>query len=192
MALFDPAVDWITERVIRRLYGAGNSETHDTNSGHTVGPDTPFQLVAVRAAINVLSFDVGALPLKLYRKDGRGRTDEMNHPLARVVHIAPNRRMTSQELREAIMVSLLVRGNFYGWLQRDALGRVQAIYPLRADRITVGLEGGAVTYTYTPAPERSSTTISRSTQRFPTRRFPPTRSCTSRDCQATGSSAVHR
>lgn len=144
-------------RVINSLTPPGSFTTH---SGQTIGPESPFELVAFRAAINVLSQDVAALPLKLYRSDGKSREEVIDHPLAAVLRYAANDRMTSYEFRETQMVSLLHLGNSYAYKQTDSLGRVMALYPLRPDRMTVSMsaETGGLTYTYTPIDKTLPTT----------------------------------
>jgi len=158
-----PLVDRILEPALRRYFEKLNQTqgSHKTHSGQTIGPDAPFELVAFRSAINVLSQDVATLPLKMYAKDGRARVDVMDHPLALALRLTPNPRMTAYEFREAMMVSLLTWGNFYGYQMRDNSGRVSAIYPLRPDRMTVTLaEAGLLLYTYKPIdPEQPEQTF---------------------------------
>ena len=129
MALIDRIIGPAIGRYIEQL-NAGFGLTK-TNSGAWVGPESPFELVSVRSAINVLSADVATLPLKVYRRDGRGRVEATDHPLYDCLRLAPNPRMTAFEWREAMMVSLLTWGNAYCWLQRDQERRVIALWPLR-------------------------------------------------------------
>ena len=150
MALIDRFIGPVLDRYFARQLTQGFGGVQ-TNSGQTVTRDTPFELVAVRSAINVLSADVATLPLKLYRKEGRGRQEETAHPLSGCLRLAPNPRMTAFEMREAMMVSLLTWGNAYAYIQRDEAYRVIALWPFRPDRMTVYLgEDGRLKYHYLP------------------------------------------
>jgi HK97 family phage portal protein len=141
----------VLARFLDSISSTQAATTYQTSSGQTVTSQTPFELVAVRAAINVLAQDVAALPLKLYRHDGRSREEVITNPLATVLRYQPNPRMSAYEWREALMVSLLIRGNAYGYIQRDGDGRCEAIYPLRPEQMKVELDPqGLLTYTYQP------------------------------------------
>lgn len=123
-----------------------------TNSGAWVGSDTPFELVAIRSAINVLAQDVATLPLKLYKRKAKSRTDFPDHPLYHCLRTAPNPRQTAFEMRELMMVSLLTWGNAFCYKQHDDQGRVEALWPIRPDRMLVTInEAGQLVYRYEPA-----------------------------------------
>jgi HK97 family phage portal protein len=150
LSLIDRIISPALQRFLEGLNRTTNS--FQTNAGQTIDSDSPFELVAFRSAINVLSQDVATLPLRMYVKSGRARIDVTDHPLALALRLVPNPRMTAYEFREAMMVSLLTWGNFYAYLMRDNKGRVTAMYPLRPDRVTVTLdEAGLLLYTYSPA-----------------------------------------
>lgn len=123
-----------------------------TESGQTVDADTPYQLVAVRSAIQTLAFDLASLPLKVYQRDGVKR-EARDHALYDVIHSAPNGRMTSFEWRVAMWSWLLTWGNAYNWIQRDQFGNVVGIWPLRADRVSVYIDPDSrkLAYEYRPA-----------------------------------------
>ena len=149
MPFIDRLIGPSVERYMRSLLSQPFGSVR-TNSGTVVTSDTPYQLVPIRAAINIVSQDVATLPLKLYRKQGRGRYEATEHPLSNVLALAPNPRMTAFEWRESQMVSLLTWGNAYNYIQKDEFGRTVSLWPLRPDNMNVTMGDTGVIYTYTP------------------------------------------
>lgn len=89
----------------------------------------PMQQTAVFNCVRVLAESVGMLPCTLYKKDKRSRNPADNHRLQRVLSIAPNSYMTSQEFWELLVVCLCLRGNFYAYKVK-ALGSVIELLPI--------------------------------------------------------------
>ena len=108
-------------------------------SSGKVDENTALKLAAVYACVQVLSQDVAALPLILYR-----RTDEMGdkkerarkHPLYNILHNKPNPFMTSFMWRIVSMLHLGTWGNSYHEIVRDRAGRVASIWPINPARVT--------------------------------------------------------
>ena len=92
-----------------------------TSSGNVVTERTAMQTTAVYACVRVLSEAIAGLPLNLYRytPDG-GKEKTINHPLYRLLHDAPNPEMTSFIFRETLMSHLLLWGNAYAQIIRNA------------------------------------------------------------------------
>ena len=73
-----------------------------SNSGQFVTPERALRASAVLACIRILSEDLSALPLNLYRRTPQGpQVLAIDHPLFRLLHDSPNPFMTSMELRES-------------------------------------------------------------------------------------------
>lgn len=107
-------------------------------SAVSVSPESAERASAVYACVRVRSEDVGKLPLILYkrRKDG-GKDRATKHPLYRMMHDRPNGWQTSMDFRQTLQRALELRGNAYGWKEKDGRGRVLAVWPLHPDRVTV-------------------------------------------------------
>lgn len=107
-----------------------------TGAGVAISEDRSMQYAAVQACVRVLSEDIAALPLHLYRrtKDG-GKERATDHPMYRLLHNQPNPEMTSVAFREALMVNLLLTGNGYAFIEYDGLGRVMALWPLLSSMV---------------------------------------------------------
>ena len=73
----------------------------------------------------------------------------MDHPLYFLLHDEPNPEMTSFVFRETLMTHLLLWGNAYSQIIRNARGEIIALYPLMPDRMTVNRdENGQLYYEY--------------------------------------------
>ena len=121
-----------------------------STSGKNVNEFTAMQTTAVYACVRILSETLAALPLQLYRYTPGGKERVYDHPLYHLLHDEPNPEMTSFIFRETLMSHLLIWGNAYAQIIRDRLGRVQGLYPLRPDKMTVCRdESGQIYYVYT-------------------------------------------
>lgn len=119
-------------------------------TGKTVTHSTAMQSVAVFACVRVLSETLAALPLPVYRRlSPRGKERAINHNLYPLLHDAPNPEMTSFVFREALMGHLVLWGNAYAEIDWDPRsGKVNALWPLRPDRMQVVRENGQLWYRY--------------------------------------------
>ena len=121
-----------------------------STSGKRVNERTAMQMTAVYSCVRILSEAVAGLPLQFYRytKDG-GKEKAVDHPLYFLLHDEPNPEMTSFVFRETLMTHLLLWGNAYSQIIRNARGEIIALYPLMPDRMTVNRdENGQLYYEY--------------------------------------------
>ncbi|GHV27037.1 portal protein [Clostridia bacterium] len=111
---------------------------------------TALQSTAVYACVRVLSEAIAGLPLHVYRyKTDGGKERSLDHPLYNLLHNSPNPDMTSFIYRETMMAHLLLWGNSYSQIIRNARGQVVALYPLLPQKMEVGrAKNGELTYTY--------------------------------------------
>lgn len=122
----------------------------NTNANKRVSERTAVSLTAVYACIRVLAEAVAQLPLHLYKitEDGK-RVKATDHPLYFLLHDEPNPEMTSFTFREVAMTHLLIWGNFYAQKITNGKGELIGLYPLMADKMTVGRnESGQIYYQY--------------------------------------------
>ena len=121
-----------------------------STSGKRVNERTAMQMTAVYSCVRILSEAVAGLPLQFYRytADG-GKEKAVDHPLYFLLHDEPNPEMTSFVFRETLMTHLLLWGNAYSQIIRNARGEIIALYPLMPDRMTVNRDGdGQLYYEY--------------------------------------------
>ena len=118
--------------------------------GKNVNERSAMQMTAVYSCVRILAETLAALPLQLYRYTPGGKERVYDHPLYHLLHDEPNPEMTSFIFRETLMSHLLIWGNAYAQIIRDRLGRVQGLYPLRPDKMTVCRDDrGKIFYLYT-------------------------------------------
>jgi HK97 family phage portal protein len=121
-----------------------------TTSGKVVNERTAMQMTAVYSCVRILSEAIAGLPLFVYKYGTDGSKEKyLDHPLWRVLHDEPNPEMTSFVFRETMMNHLLLTGNAYAQIIRNARGEVVALYPLMPDRVTVDRDSqGRLYYRY--------------------------------------------
>lgn len=100
-----------------------------TFAGQRITAQRALQLVTVFSCVRVLAESVGMLPCKLYKHVDRGREQVVDHPVAKLLQMAPNDYMTSQEFWELLVACLALRGNFYAY-KVVVLGKVVELLPI--------------------------------------------------------------
>jgi len=131
--------------------GGGNSFLWGgSTSGKVVNEKTAMQMTAVYSCVRILSEAIAGLPLFVYKYGEDGSKEKvLEHPLWRVLHDEPNPEMTSFVFRETMMNHLLLTGNAYAQIIRNARGEVIALYPLMPDRMAVDRDSqGRLYYRY--------------------------------------------
>lgn len=108
-----------------------------TTTGLRVTADTALSIPSVFAAVSLVSETIGHFPLKVLRTANGRKDEDRANPLWSILHDLPNPEMTAIEMRAAQQGHLMLRGNAYAEIERDASGRVRALWPLRPDMMTV-------------------------------------------------------
>ncbi len=121
----------------------------DSASGITVSETAAINLTAVYAAVNVLAKSVSSLPLKVYRVDGRGKSEARDHPLYPVLKSAPNRHQTSAVFRKTMQGDALLWGNGYAEIERNGAGAAIGLHRRHPSRVTPQWVGGEIVYRVT-------------------------------------------
>ena len=134
----------------KNLGGGSSFLWGSSSSGKVVNEKTAMQMTAVYSCIRILSEAIAGLPLFVYQYGSDGSKEKyLDHPLWRVLHDEPNPEMTSFVFRETMMNHLLLTGNAYAQIIRNARGEVVALYPLMPDRINVDRDSqGRLYYRY--------------------------------------------
>ncbi len=84
----------------------------------------------------MISGDVAKLPLNVYRRTQQGRQRQQKHPVDRRISMKAmaNEEINAFKFWRRFMVSALLWGNGYAWIDRDQMGRVLGVYNLLPDR----------------------------------------------------------
>lgn len=80
-------------------------------AGQAVNECSVLKLSAVWACARLIAETISTLPLGLYEKTPKGRIALTDHPLYSVIHSRPNPDSTAVVFWEAMIVSMLLRGN---------------------------------------------------------------------------------
>lgn len=124
------SVTVVPDDVWRRTPGGGTTPT-----GLTITPENALNVTTVFQAIRFLSFMVASLPIITYRKNGEDRQRATDHPLYYLLHDQPNDEMTSFDLISLMASHVFGRGNGLAEIVFDSAGRIEALFPLRPDRV---------------------------------------------------------
>lgn len=121
---------------------------YTTNTAKNVTEDTALQISAVWACTRLIAETIGSLPLKVYEIADEGRKEAGDLTLVRVLTQQPNARMTSQEWRETMALNLVLHGNAYAVIDRNAKGQVISLWPLPAEQVRIDVVNGEPVYYY--------------------------------------------
>lgn len=132
------------------------SQTGPVSAGGTVGDsavtdDRALQIATVWACVRLISTVTANLPLDIFKtaKGGERVKAGLDHPLARLLQYSPNQYMTAVEFREAMTMQLCFYGNAYAHVERNGVGDVISMIPLKSANMDVSLsKGGALQYIY--------------------------------------------
>jgi HK97 family phage portal protein len=130
-----------------------------TTAGKPVNEHTAMQITAVYSCVRILAETVAGLPLHVYKyNDSGGKEKYLQHPLYKLLHDEPNSEMTSFSFRETLMTHLLLWGNAYAQIIRNARGEIIALYPLMPNKMTVDRDKtGRLFYLYQRSTEDAPT-----------------------------------
>lgn len=103
----------------------------------TVTNDSAMRFPAYFAGVRALSEDTAKLPLIVYKRLKEGRDRAPEHPLYRVLHDVANPEMTAFIFRETLTAHVVSWGMGYSEIQRNGIGDIVALWPLRPDRMIV-------------------------------------------------------
>lgn len=95
-------------------------------------------LSTVYRCVEVISDSVAQLPLEPYRIDSNGyKIKFTSHPTYKLLNKEPNPRMTRFDFIKVMIVSTLLKGNGYAYIERDNKGNAQGLHFIPAELITI-------------------------------------------------------
>lgn len=108
-----------------------------TWAGVNVNAKTALSVSAVFACVRVIAEDIGKLPFIVYQNSPNNERERATtSPFWRLLHDKPNPYMSSQQFREYLTASALLRGNGFA-LKNTVGGQVRELLPLHPDSVTV-------------------------------------------------------
>lgn len=121
-----------------------------SKSGKTVNVNTAMQLAAVWACVRRIAETVAMLPLGLYERQSDGGRVQVQSSLSNVLSLKPNADMTAMQFWEAVIASLLLKGNAFIEIHRSGADII-ALDFLMPHRMDIDLaDNGSLVYWHTP------------------------------------------
>jgi len=106
-------------------------------SGVRVTPDSSLQSATAWACHRYLTQTVAQLPVRVMRERGNLSERVTTHPVANVFNWRANPELSPFQLKETLTGWAILYGNGIAEIERDAVGRVTALYPIHPDRVEV-------------------------------------------------------
>lgn len=107
----------------------------ESHAGVSVTPWSAMTLSAVYACVRAIADQMAALPLIVYRRDGRRRERAVDTPQYRLLHDRANPYMSAHTWRATTWTHVLTWGNAFSEIEFDGEMRAVALWPIRPDRI---------------------------------------------------------
>lgn len=112
--------DWIID-----MFGGSK-----TASGERVSESTALIHPDVYSCVNVLSDDIAKLSVHTFKSRQGDIISSMNHPVAQLLYLKPNRYMTAFTWKKLMMIHVCLWGNAYSYIKVDKTGKIIALLPL--------------------------------------------------------------
>jgi HK97 family phage portal protein len=119
---------------------AKEAETATTRTVHTFlrCRSNPMLLSTVYRCVDLISDSVATLPLETYRIDPKGfKTLYLEHPVYDLLHLEPNELMSKYTFLKTMVVSMLLTGNAYAYIERGGGGRVEQLVFIPPSLVTL-------------------------------------------------------
>lgn len=119
-----------------------------TAAGVVVDPASAMTQATAFACVRLLASSIASLPCYVMRSDGRSKLKAPDHSLWPILVEQTNDFQTAYTFWQHVMTHVLLEGNLYAYIQRNAQGDVIALYPLRRGTVVVENDKGAMIYHY--------------------------------------------
>ena len=115
-------------------------------------------LSALYRCVDVISDSVASLPLEPYMMDEQGYKRKLyNHPCYNILHREPNNKMSRFTFMKTLVVSTLLKGDGYAYIERDNNGNVKALHYIDSGKVTINEEtDGTISYSISGMKNRIS------------------------------------
>lgn len=112
-----------------------DSLLYNCTSGYTT--KKAMLLSAVYRCVEVISDSVAQLPLEPFKVDKNGyKIRFVEHPTYRLLNKEPNPRMSRFTFIKTLIVSTLLNGNGYAYIERDGKGNAIALHYIPSEAVT--------------------------------------------------------
>ncbi len=84
-----------------------------TKKGRAVNQNSALTISAMFNGIEIITNDIAKLPMSVFRKDGKTRSKQHDHPLNYLISTRPNEMMIAFMLKKVLLFDAIFRGNGY-------------------------------------------------------------------------------
>lgn len=106
--------------------------------GGSYNQEKSMLLSTVYRAVELISSSLAQLPFEIYKTDSKGYKKKwQNHPAYHVLNCEPNCRMTRFTFMKLMVQSMLLRGNAYAYIVRNAEGNVEQLLYIPSEYVTI-------------------------------------------------------
>ena len=123
-------------KAITSLFGGDKFTIESSWEGWT---ESQYERLAVTSAwvfsdVSLISNTIKSIPLGVYRKEGEGMEEMINHPFENLLE-SPNPHMDQVYLMEYLSWWYLLRGEAYMWLVKDKAGELVELWPIPSEKM---------------------------------------------------------
>lgn len=108
------------------------------NSSSSYASSKSLYLSTVYRCVEIISDSIAQLPLEPFKIDSKGyRIKFTSHPTYNILSKQPNQNMTKYTFIKTLVISMLLTGNAYAYIDRDENGNCIGLYYIPSDKVTV-------------------------------------------------------
>lgn len=122
-----------------------------TTSGENITHKKALMFAPVWRAVNLISNDIGRLPLVTMKHIDGGKEKDKEHPAYNLLRFKPNTEMTAMTFRAMLQAHALMIGSGYALIVRKGGGQPVELIPMDPATVTPVRENGALLYVYSGA-----------------------------------------
>jgi HK97 family phage portal protein len=106
--------------------------------GQNPAANQALQSAAVWACCRLIANSIASLSTAVYEETSLGKVKAFSHPLYGTLTQSPNNMMTASQWMQPTMMSLLLAGNAFTWIDRID-GEIVGLWPLNPSRVQIML-----------------------------------------------------
>lgn len=111
------------------------------NTGLPINPLNAMESPSVYACVRLIASSIARLDWQVLKETPEGKIVEPNHPLVPLLNSEPNEDTSALVFRETLLQHVLLTGNGFAYINRDAAGRPTALELIRPDLISMYRDG---------------------------------------------------
>jgi len=117
-----------------------------SSAGPVVTSKTAMRVAIVYACIRLVAGAMGTMPRTIYRKTAAGRDKDSAHPISVLLNLQPTPLMSAAMFWEFITACMLLEGDGFAVILRDAFGEPVELLPVSSNNVHVEQRGNRLVY----------------------------------------------